>query len=124
MPGGVPVRFTDSKCVSQPNRIGWCDVDGTITIAPCRPEYHHAYDYGCPCDGFHSDWYGLKAFIDLMEPTRNEEIRLPPKNMLLHQPLHVTKQIRMRGAASSGAGPGMYGTIINVPPGQHGIVSS
>lgn len=43
---GVPVRATDPTCISAPNWLGFCDSDGTITVAPIHRGHFDPSDFG------------------------------------------------------------------------------
>jgi hypothetical protein len=43
---GLAVRAIDSACVSAPNWIGYCDSNGTITVAPVVKTIFDALDFG------------------------------------------------------------------------------
>jgi len=47
---GTPVRVTDPTCASGLNFLGYCDIHGTITIAPRIADAANVIDFGATPD--------------------------------------------------------------------------
>jgi hypothetical protein len=103
---GHLVRATDPACVSAPNWIGHCDVQGHITIAPRRDVHLNVLDFGAAADGAADDTQAIQAALDasmrvipLDNPLSSGKIvHLPPGDYRITAPLVISNGMELRGA--------------------------
>lgn len=82
---GTLCRATDINCVSGLYYLGYCDIHGSVTVAPKRADYYNVLDYGLlndgvtPNDGYFSD---LSAII--ASTTKSGIVYFPPGNYVFN----------------------------------------
>lgn len=60
---GTPIRVTDPTCVSGLNYLGYCDINGTLTIEPWVAENFNVKNYGAKGDNVTDDTIAIQNAI-------------------------------------------------------------
>lgn len=131
---GIPVRATDSTCVSAPNWIGTCDNHGIVTVNPIRKDFFDVRDFGAipDFDYFHPDsgTDNLAAFNACMAASRvlrtnpliaQAAVIIAPGQYYLSDTWHFTHTAHFRGAGNNSDETALSGTLLAFPKNCHGI---
>lgn len=132
---GVPVRSTDPDCVSAPNWLGFCDTDGTITIAPLRRDFFDVRDFGAIADFVYNDpdnatdnlaafdaCMAAAAVLSVGPPLIAQDVEIrAPGSYYLSNTWHFTHTVRFCGSGNNGNEQAVPGTMLAFPKNVTGI---